>query len=692
MSNIFNVYTVYLIILAQVSGYKERRPYNFPSEYLYKNGDIMLGGLYQIYEKDTVINSFCSNTSNYHWIELAYSTVFKIEELNRLSIRLYNLSIGYFILPTCDTPSTALIQALNMREIERKLNLKFVVVIGPFTSSEAVAVSPFFQYIRMTHISPTANNNYLFQNSKFKYFFSIANIQKDFVNCLIILLKKFGWNEIAIIYNELDFFYRYKIELTEKLIGSKICIEANIKIPFIHSNSYEFNKWQDDILNLMKRPKPIVVVLLIGRFEFLDILKFIRSQNCSCNLIFIRIDIRDNNFEIIMSDTQNMLISSIFIFDDYIEHGVGFHKWLYNLKANHPWYKRWLSAYLLTLEYENKFNITVQNFNEVHIGLNILTVQILWNNIEKMLNRSCHEYKTHGQMISCLNGLRIQNELLTSSPYLYNVETLKILNASYANPTIAIANFISKKINDFEHYYSKRIGQYLINEQKLVIQKPLIWRRNISYINSTKSPPSRCSEPCSDTEFKITSDKACCWRCMTCKSNEIYQSNILKPCIQCPKYTTPWISPNSNDTHPNQTCLAITRMELKQHNIHVYRFIIVFAIFGIFTLLSFFIHYLKNYNAWVFQMEFKLAYHITYLNLMMGFISVILIVSQLNTAGCKIGQLLFQMSITSLFINNYFKLKFIQFKLNPIKKIKMLYTKNSLVYSCSGYLLVAVIP
>ncbi|CAK9302744.1 unnamed protein product [Gordionus sp. m RMFG-2023] len=686
MSNTFYPLSACLIILF-ASVYYNNGVYKFPSGYLYKKGDIMIGGLYRIYEKGSAGNSFCSETIRSHHIELAYSTIYKLEKLNHASMQLYNLSLGYFILPTCGTPSMALIQALNIRAIERILNFKFVAIIGPFTSAEIQAVAPFFQHIKMTHISPSANADYLYPTSKFRYFFSMANHQKDFINCIFFLIQKFVWDEIAIIYNDLDVFYKYKIQLIEKLRGSKICVKADIKIPYMHYNIYEYG-WRDDILKLMKRPKPIVVVLFIGNLEFLHILKFIRSQNYTGNLLFIRLDKKENNRLIIESDTQDILLGSIYIYNN-VHHDHGLYKWLYNLNSTNSWYKRWRSEYEFTLELENKLNSKVEKFHENIISLNIFSVQVIWSNIEKLLNKSCYHYKTNKQKISCLNGLIIQNKLLMSVPY-QNVKTLKISNASYLYPTMVISNFVSKKINNIEHFYCRHVGLYLIKEQKVIIKKSLIWG-NISYIDSTKSPPSRCREPCKVTEFKVTSDKPCCWQCVTCKSNEIYVRNIIKQCIRCPKYTAPWISSNSNVTHPNQTCLTIAIMGIKRYNIRVYSCILVFAILGIFLLFSSFIYSARYYNAWAFQKEFEITHYTTYINLLMGFISVILIVSQLSTLGCKIGQWLFQISIISLLIINCVKLKFIRYKLNPVKNFRKRYTKYSLIYSYSGHLLVAII-
>ncbi|XP_065318732.1 metabotropic glutamate receptor 8-like [Gordionus sp. m RMFG-2023] len=512
---------------------------NFPLTQLLNLKDINIGGLYDIYERDPKHFSLCSNELSHSSLLKSFSIIYIIETFNEKLFRpTYNISIGYFIVPTCHNGGTAQIQCIIKNDIRYKIAL--VGMIGPLSSHMTSFVSPLLTYYKLPHISPEANSLSL-SRKKFNYLFRITSSQISYINALISLLRLFKWNQISIIYSSALNFVWLKDQLKAASIYNKFCIWHEIEIYTTTENEAHKKTFK----TLMNNTRAKVVFLFIedGHFEY--VLKSIYSINPDPELIFVGIDTWPATDELIRLGLAKILEGAITVFE-FSSDLTHYSSWLLNSKktskALNPWSfsnKNGLFHY----KNDNNFSDIIDMVkSDKRISLSMDATMAFLYSIEALIKDKC-QHINKSQIKNCIVDNNLKNYLQNLSFYGMSGQIHFGVDQTANNP-LKIGNFL--KLNS--HYDVVNVGSYNMYDTENGDQLKLITKfkwRNYTFYNDLTAPSSSCSTPCKIDEYPVTTSSVCCWICRRCfertifTPSDMFRSHNYGECIACPNYKWP---------------------------------------------------------------------------------------------------------------------------------------------------------
>ncbi|CAK9291412.1 unnamed protein product [Gordionus sp. m RMFG-2023] len=614
---------------------------DFPITELVNLEDINVGGLYGIYERNTNPVSMCSEELNYLSILKAYSMVYIIEMLNKnLFLPSHNISIGYYILPTCSHVGTAQIQSIIQNIIRNKIGLPGL--IGPLKSLSAYYVSPLLSYYRLPHISPEASSVEL-KGQKFNYLFRITSNQILYLNALLSLLRLFQWSEVAIIYSSTPYFAWFRDQLNAATTREKFCIWHEIEI-----ETFNVNMSKASFEALVNKTKARVIFLFLHDYQFGDVLKSIHSINSDPDFIYIGIDTWPSTEQLVRLGLAKMVEGAITVFQ-FGSDSANYSSWLLNkdkiIDPYHPWFNS-IRNRLLNHENDTLLNLNTSNGIKLdkRISLSMDATMALLFSIDDLIRKKCSNINK-SQLKNCI----IDNNL---KPYLLNVSfygmsgKIDFNSDRSVNNPLRIGNFL--KFNSRYDLYT--VGSYESNKEngsQLKLISNFTWR-NYTYYNNLTAPTSRCSAPCQINEYKMSTSSKCCWTCRTCNERSSiftpqYQlrMNNFRRCLSCPSYK--W--PSLNRT----VCINMPIINIR-HYTNYWKLINVIAFIGILFAITMVIFYIQKYQSTPFKLEFRSLLYLQYVGIFFGFISAFLVTSpQPDKPKCGIALSLFLLSVSLIF-------------------------------------------
>uniref|UniRef100_A0A3Q2PSL8 Extracellular calcium-sensing receptor-like n=1 Tax=Fundulus heteroclitus TaxID=8078 RepID=A0A3Q2PSL8_FUNHE len=229
---------VYLCVLCMsaVKGCELLGKFDMPS--LFKKGDIMIGGIFPVFNKDVSnIATFegeppaviCAlyDLRAFRWTQVM---IFAIEEINNDPGLLPNISLGYRILNSCSSPTNTLRAALTLpsRQDEKEkaygCSPGISAVIAEAGSSQSLAVAGILGPFQVPVVSYFSTCACLSNRAKYPTFF--RTIPSDYfqAKALAVLVKHFGWEWIGAIQSDNDYGRNGILAFTEEVKKFGICI------------------------------------------------------------------------------------------------------------------------------------------------------------------------------------------------------------------------------------------------------------------------------------------------------------------------------------------------------------------------------------------------------------------------------------------------------------------------------------
>ncbi|XP_034001120.1 taste receptor type 1 member 1-like [Trematomus bernacchii] len=202
-------------------------------------GDYLLGGLFGIHH-DSDPDSHdrpeavdCASkpliSSSYRRFQLMR---FAVDEINNSTNLLPNVSLGYEIFDQCsDThnfpglfyfiSANGLVQPWG--EPHENLS-KVMAVVGPYTSTKALAVAPLLMMNQIPMISYGAASSAFSRKQKFPYFLRTVQPNKDVIELIVAILLHFDWHWVAFLYISDDYGNNGLELFMKKIKDTQICL------------------------------------------------------------------------------------------------------------------------------------------------------------------------------------------------------------------------------------------------------------------------------------------------------------------------------------------------------------------------------------------------------------------------------------------------------------------------------------
>uniref|UniRef100_A0A8C4XAH2 Extracellular calcium-sensing receptor-like n=1 Tax=Erpetoichthys calabaricus TaxID=27687 RepID=A0A8C4XAH2_ERPCA len=261
----------------------------FQLNQLYKKGDVILGGLFELTSnKKTPDLSFSSKPEQwtcegidlvvFQWVQIM---IFAIEEINKNQTLLPNITLGYQIYDNCAILPVALRAAVSLlggleyviSDEECKGRPPVLAIIGDPASTNSIAISRILKPFQVPQVSYSASCSCLSNKQEYPSFFRTMPSDAFQVKAIVHIVKHFGWSWIGCIASEDDYgqnAIKSFIEEAEKF-G---CIAFKETIP-------KTNGVQEisQIIKIIKESTAKVIVIFSADTDFMDLAQEIVRQN-----------------------------------------------------------------------------------------------------------------------------------------------------------------------------------------------------------------------------------------------------------------------------------------------------------------------------------------------------------------------------------------------------------------------------
>ncbi|KAL1256528.1 hypothetical protein QQF64_012073 [Cirrhinus molitorella] len=223
------------------------------SESLYKEGDVIIGGLFPVHvespDSDHAFThiqhgSRCHGVDlrSYRWLK---SMIFTVEEINRDPVLLPNVTLGYLIADTCLAEGTTLSAALalvtgqeeTVLEAECNRAPMVPVIIGDARSSASIVVADTLGVFDIPMVSYFASCACLTDSHRFHSFLRTVPSDAFQAKAMARLLRLLDWTWVGVVAGDDEYGKSGSQLLLKEIEGTGICVDYVEVIPKSHSHS-----------------------------------------------------------------------------------------------------------------------------------------------------------------------------------------------------------------------------------------------------------------------------------------------------------------------------------------------------------------------------------------------------------------------------------------------------------------------
>uniref|UniRef100_A0A668W7N8 G-protein coupled receptors family 3 profile domain-containing protein n=1 Tax=Oreochromis aureus TaxID=47969 RepID=A0A668W7N8_OREAU len=250
-------------------------------------GDVILGGLFEVHYSSVFPNCSFSFFVYFRFdtpgFRHAMTMAFAIDEINKNSKLLPNVTLGYSLYDNCATLDIGFSAALSLasgqeeqfRLLENCSGTPSVVgIVGDPFSTFSIAASSVLGLFKLPIVSYFATCSCLSDRQRFPSFFRTIPSDAFQVRAMIQILKHFGWTWVGLLVSDDD--YGLHVSRTFKsdfLQLSGGCLAYSEILPWEdHPNEYK------KIVDLMVRSTARVVIVFAHQIHLIHLMKEVREN------------------------------------------------------------------------------------------------------------------------------------------------------------------------------------------------------------------------------------------------------------------------------------------------------------------------------------------------------------------------------------------------------------------------------
>ena len=507
----------------------------------YREGDIMLGGLFNVHQLADQPGSQCGEI-NLRGLGRMQAMIFAIERINNDTSLLSNISLGYDIRDYCENLSKAAGLVYKLFTVDSCVNLSqnatrkkaIISLIGPTESNTALFIGGFLRMLNISSISGSATSAEL-SSLTYDHFFRTVPSDTFLAKAMVDLVTHFNWSYVAFVGVD-DSYGRngaWAVVSESRSRKNSFCIALT---EFVRHESLNLS-----ISNIVRKLKQMdnvkVVILWLYKIYLTKFLAEIQRQNLTGRVW-------------ILSDaTSTQLVEGI------LESSLGFAFHAFSDSG----FKEHLKDILVKLG-DNK-SFPERSFSTSEIWKRLKNKKCVHRQIEQCSNDLIME--SYSYYVPCTidavyataHALDIFSRNFSFSETKDRLK-LQIARSSDVQKLLGRVNFdgLTGKIKfdrfgdrgwayydifsfkkvpngDVESVKMVLIGEWKNskrNKTRLIFHEALNWTTT-----SGRTPKSECSEQCPPgTRKSFTSP--CCWQCLPCLGGTVSPSAGSESCSECP--------------------------------------------------------------------------------------------------------------------------------------------------------------
>ncbi|XP_049432618.1 extracellular calcium-sensing receptor-like [Epinephelus fuscoguttatus] len=259
---------------------------------MHKAGDVVLGGLFQVHFFSVFPDlSFTSKPQHptCHSFDVlglrqAQTMAFAIDEINRNSNLLPNVTLGYSLYDNCLTLGIGFRAALSLasgREEQLMLdktcagNPPVVGIVGDSSSTRSIAISSVLGLYRVPMVSYFATCSCLSDRQKFPSFFRTIPSDAFQVRAMIQILRRFGWTWAGLLVSDDDYGLHAARSFQSDLAQSGGGCLAYLEVLPWGNDPSELRR----IVDVMRKSTARVVIVFAHENLMINLMKEVVKQN-----------------------------------------------------------------------------------------------------------------------------------------------------------------------------------------------------------------------------------------------------------------------------------------------------------------------------------------------------------------------------------------------------------------------------
>ncbi|XP_034024144.1 LOW QUALITY PROTEIN: extracellular calcium-sensing receptor-like [Thalassophryne amazonica] len=259
---------------------------------IHKSGDVVLGGLFIFHlSSDVPEMTFKSEPQqptcysfNVAGFRQAQTMAFAIDEINRNSNLLPNVTLGYNLYDNCQTIEIGIRAALSLASGQDK---QFIFnetcvgtppvfgIVGDTSSTRTIAISSVLGLYRVPMVSYFATCSCLSDRKKFPSFFRTIPSDAFQVRAIIKILKHFGWTWVGLLVDDDDYGLQAARSFQSDLVESGEGCLAYLEVLPLTKKPTEFKR----IAEVMKKSTARVVIGFAFESVMIRIMEEVINQN-----------------------------------------------------------------------------------------------------------------------------------------------------------------------------------------------------------------------------------------------------------------------------------------------------------------------------------------------------------------------------------------------------------------------------
>uniref|UniRef100_A0A667X3V9 G-protein coupled receptors family 3 profile domain-containing protein n=1 Tax=Myripristis murdjan TaxID=586833 RepID=A0A667X3V9_9TELE len=258
---------------------------------MHKAGDVVLGGLFEIHYHSVFPEiSFTwepqqPSCQGFDILGFSYAQTmaFAIDEINRNSSLLPNVTLGYSIYDNCDTLGVAFRGALMLASGREEQLLDenclgsppVLGIVGDSSSTSSIAISSVLGLYKMPMVSYFATCACLSDQQQFPSFFRTIPSDAFQVRAMLQILKQFGWTWVGMLISDDDYGLHAARSLQSDLAQSGRGCLAYLEVLPWSNDPVEHRR----IVNVMKKSTARVVIAFAHESHMVHLMEEVVKQN-----------------------------------------------------------------------------------------------------------------------------------------------------------------------------------------------------------------------------------------------------------------------------------------------------------------------------------------------------------------------------------------------------------------------------
>uniref|UniRef100_A0A8C4TP11 Extracellular calcium-sensing receptor-like n=1 Tax=Erpetoichthys calabaricus TaxID=27687 RepID=A0A8C4TP11_ERPCA len=246
---------------------------NFELNGLYKDGDIMLGGIFAV--------NFKTSIFDFSGFQLTQTMIFAIEEINRDQSLLPNITLGYKIYDNCVKLPVALRAAVSLISGHNSISTGYgctgpppvLAVIGDPGSTHSIVISRILSLFQMPLVSYYATCSCLSNKQEYPTFFRTIPSDTFQVKAVIQIIKHYGWTWVGAIASD-DDYGQNAVKTFHEEFSNFGCISFLETIPKINEKDKVLQ-----IVNTIKQSTAKVIIVFSSEADITSLVREVVLQN-----------------------------------------------------------------------------------------------------------------------------------------------------------------------------------------------------------------------------------------------------------------------------------------------------------------------------------------------------------------------------------------------------------------------------